>query len=577
MKEQLNVDTTKTTTHVSLCAGYGGIDLGLWRAIPNLRTIAFSEIEAFACANLVAKMEEGLMDCAPIWTDLKTFPWSEFRDRVDILTGGYPCQPFSAAGKRLGTEDPRHLWPFIASGIRILRPKLCFFENVEGHISLGLREVIGELESIGYQTAWGVFSASEVGAPHQRKRVFILAERNNEGPSLAGIIARLRTADAFHDAGEELAYDSSAGLQGREWCWKAGTQGEPSGHLAQCSSAMAVSNSLGGAAGISRSLAWNEGIAGVSHNGCHQAWPSRPGEQQFAWEPPRVVTSMENSIGQRGRSESRDALYEGRSASETGGESLPITTGWPPCPAISDDKPAGGDGEPPRVVGNAKHDGSHQRGEESRGEIISSEQGRMQESEGGSSSMGDTEHDGLPTEPIIRGDETTGDERRTQEPHQAGQLTGADRPSDVSSLQGCTSGSESMGNASQREDYGRESRDLAEESRCGTGGDHAADCTGEGMGNAAHANRRPRVSAEEAGAGPEDIWRRRSGESGERQTQSPLGRDADGPAGGLDYAELCVSCDNRTDELRLLGNGVVPATATRAFLTLMDQLLNETP
>jgi len=164
------MDTTKPVTHVSLCAGYGGIDLGLKRAIPNLRTVAFSEIEAFACANLVAKMEAGCLDPAPIWTDLKTFPWAEFRGKVDILSGGYPCQPFSSAGKRLGKEDPRHLWPWIADGIRVLQPTLCFFENVEGHISLGLRDVIGELEESGYRATWGVFSAAEVGAPHQRKR-----------------------------------------------------------------------------------------------------------------------------------------------------------------------------------------------------------------------------------------------------------------------------------------------------------------------------------------------------------------------------------------------------------------------
>ncbi len=127
--------------------------------IPNLCTVAFSEIEAFACANLVSKMEAGLLDPAPLWTDIKTFPCEDFRDRVDLLVAGYPCQPFSAAGKRLGAEDPRHLWPHIARSIRVIRPRLCFFENVEGHISLGLREVIGELESIGYQTAWGIFSA----------------------------------------------------------------------------------------------------------------------------------------------------------------------------------------------------------------------------------------------------------------------------------------------------------------------------------------------------------------------------------------------------------------------------------
>ena len=73
------MDTSEDVTHVSLCAGYGGIDLGLRRAIPNLRTVAFSEIEGFACANLVAKIEAGLLDSAPIWTDLKTFPYAKFR------------------------------------------------------------------------------------------------------------------------------------------------------------------------------------------------------------------------------------------------------------------------------------------------------------------------------------------------------------------------------------------------------------------------------------------------------------------------------------------------------------------
>jgi len=145
------MDTTTQLNHISLCAGYGGIDLGLKRVISNLRTIAVSEIEAFACANLVAKMEAGLMDAAPIWTDLKTFPYAEFSGRVDILSGGYPCQPFSGAGKRLGKNDPRHLWPWIADGIAAMRPSLCFFENVEGHITLGLPDVIEDLGRLGYR------------------------------------------------------------------------------------------------------------------------------------------------------------------------------------------------------------------------------------------------------------------------------------------------------------------------------------------------------------------------------------------------------------------------------------------
>lgn len=169
------MDNSKAVTHISLCSGYGGIDLGLKRAIQGLRTIAYSEIEAYACANLVAKIEKGFLDPAPIWTDLKTFPYQDFCGKVDILSGGYPCQPFSAAGSRKGTEDQRHLWPFIAKGIRVSRPAMCFFENVIGHISLGLSTVVSDLEEMGYKVSWGIFSAAEVGASHQRKRVFIFA------------------------------------------------------------------------------------------------------------------------------------------------------------------------------------------------------------------------------------------------------------------------------------------------------------------------------------------------------------------------------------------------------------------
>jgi site-specific DNA-cytosine methylase len=171
------VDSAKQSlTTLSLCTGYSGIERGLELAGEALNVLAHVEIEAFAIANLVAKMEEGKLAPSPIWTNLKTLPVEPFRDRVDLITGGYPCQPFSAAGKRAGTDDPRHLWPYIREIIESVRPVRCFFENVEGHISLGLREVISDLEGLGYKTAWGIFSASEVGAPHRRKRVFIMAD-----------------------------------------------------------------------------------------------------------------------------------------------------------------------------------------------------------------------------------------------------------------------------------------------------------------------------------------------------------------------------------------------------------------
>tara|TARA_Y100001972_G_scaffold8643_1_gene9084 strand:- start:3499 stop:4374 length:876 start_codon:yes stop_codon:yes gene_type:complete len=176
-----NDSHTQTVTHLSVCSGYDGLGLGLARVFGAISPVFHVEIEAFAVANLVAKMETNQMAPAPIWTDLKTFPFQEFRNKVDILSAGYPCQPFSTNGKRKGKKDGRALWWHIANGIWVCRPSLVFLENVEGHITLGLREVLSDLETLGYKTAWGIFSASEVGAPHRRKRVFVLAHTNDSG------------------------------------------------------------------------------------------------------------------------------------------------------------------------------------------------------------------------------------------------------------------------------------------------------------------------------------------------------------------------------------------------------------
>lgn len=175
------MDTTQAPTLMEWCAGYGGIGIGLKRAIPNLRTIAFCEREGYACANLVAKMEAGLLDAAPIWTDVKTFPCAEFRGKVDIFVAGYPCQPFSLAGKRKGTDDPRHLWPFIKRAVATIRPRFCFFENVTGHLTLGFKDICHDLGELGYEIAAGLFTAAECGAPHTRQRLYILAHADRYG------------------------------------------------------------------------------------------------------------------------------------------------------------------------------------------------------------------------------------------------------------------------------------------------------------------------------------------------------------------------------------------------------------
>ena len=163
---------------LSLCTGGGGLDQG-FRSVCGGRVVAAVEIEAFAVANLVQKMEAGKMDPHPIYTNIKTLEPGLFSGGIDVLLGGYPCQPFSHAGKRLGDKDPRHLWPYFLNVIDATMPGLCLFENVEGHITKGLREVLIDLEDRGYKASWGIFSAEECGAPHRRKRVFIMAYRSS--------------------------------------------------------------------------------------------------------------------------------------------------------------------------------------------------------------------------------------------------------------------------------------------------------------------------------------------------------------------------------------------------------------
>ena len=168
------MDNTKQSV-LSFCSGYGGIERGLKLAGVPHRVVTHVEIEAFSVAVLVKEMEKGYLDASPIWTDLKTFPAKQFCNKVHGITAGYPCQPFSVAGKGKGNEDARHLFPFIIDHIKTIKPAWVFLENVRGHVRNGLQEVITELGRANYRSSWGIFSASEVGARHQRERVFVLA------------------------------------------------------------------------------------------------------------------------------------------------------------------------------------------------------------------------------------------------------------------------------------------------------------------------------------------------------------------------------------------------------------------
>lgn len=106
--------------------------------------------------------------------NIKETDWSSV-EGVDWLTAGWPCQPWSLAGKRAGADDERHLWPYVAYAISTLRPRWFFGENVAGHLSMGFDDVLGSLTAMGYDTRWGVVRASDAGAPHQRARLFVVA------------------------------------------------------------------------------------------------------------------------------------------------------------------------------------------------------------------------------------------------------------------------------------------------------------------------------------------------------------------------------------------------------------------
>ncbi|MBX9601240.1 MAG: DNA cytosine methyltransferase [Bryobacteraceae bacterium] len=196
---------------VSLCAGIGGLDLGLKLAVRGARTVCYVEREIANLAILAARMRGGgacSLDEAPVWADLRTFDGRAWRGKVHCVAGGYPCQPFSIAGRKRGHKDERHLWPEFARIIGEIEPEWVFLENVEHHVRVGFREAWMELRRLGYRCAAGIFSAEEVGAPHLRKRLFALAHR--EGGRRRELRRPPRRA-GFADGGDAAVADPDAG------------------------------------------------------------------------------------------------------------------------------------------------------------------------------------------------------------------------------------------------------------------------------------------------------------------------------------------------------------------------------
>lgn len=150
---------------LSLCSGYGGLDMAVEQHF-SAKTAYWSDIDKTACDVMTARFPDAL----PIG-DLTTLDLTMIH--ADVVTAGYPCQPFSTAGNRLGEKDERHLWPYIRHTISVLRPRFVVLENVAGHLSMGAAAVVGDLAALGYDAKWTVISAHP--APHRRKRWFCVA------------------------------------------------------------------------------------------------------------------------------------------------------------------------------------------------------------------------------------------------------------------------------------------------------------------------------------------------------------------------------------------------------------------
>ncbi len=166
----------KPLKHLDLFSGIGGFALGLkWAG--GFETVGFCEIDPYCQKVLHKNFPE-----VPIYDDIRTL---EHDGSVDIITGGYPCQPFSMAGKRKGAEDDRHLWPAMFDLIKKHRPTWVIGENVAGHINMGLDDVLADLESEGYGTRTFIIPACAVDAKHRRDRVWIVAHTGEQSLSIS--------------------------------------------------------------------------------------------------------------------------------------------------------------------------------------------------------------------------------------------------------------------------------------------------------------------------------------------------------------------------------------------------------
>lgn len=201
----MDTHTDENLRELSLFSGAGGGLLG--SLLLGWRTVCCVEWNEYCQSVLRQRMRDGWLDDAPIWDDVRTFDGRPWRGRVDVLTAGFPCQPFSVAGKQGADKDERNMWPDTARIIREVRPPLALLENVTGltsgrHGYFG--RVLGDLAESGYDAVWDIVPAAAADAPHRRERVWVLArdthQHSKSEHALNAEVARMRSlSEALRD------------------------------------------------------------------------------------------------------------------------------------------------------------------------------------------------------------------------------------------------------------------------------------------------------------------------------------------------------------------------------------------
>lgn len=205
-------------TELSLFSGAGGGLLGT-KYLLGWRTVCYVEWDKYAVDVLKARIRDGYLDDAPIWDDAFTFDGRPWAGLVDVVSAGFPCQPFSVAGKGLAEHDPRNGWPAVIRILREVRPRYALLENVPGLLSKSyIRAVFGDLAEAGYDAEWDCITAQEIGANHKRERLWIVAHAQGEGTRRLSIQPR-RSFEASPDiiwSREDVADAQIARLEGAE-------------------------------------------------------------------------------------------------------------------------------------------------------------------------------------------------------------------------------------------------------------------------------------------------------------------------------------------------------------------------